>query len=80
MMQQHRSYWIDGSAVPGPPYTSYWESLGTVLKPGRQGSVIEVCRLHDSGVTFEMRELAEWYGLELSRIAVDECFEYAGNG
>ncbi|PYS10253.1 MAG: hypothetical protein DMG15_21385 [Acidobacteria bacterium] len=80
MMQQHRGYWIDGSAVPGPPYTSYWESVGMVLKPGRQGSVIEVCRLHDSGVTFEMRELAEWYGLELSRIAVDECFECAGNG
>ena len=80
MMEQHRGYSIHGSAVPGPPYTSYWKSLGTILKSGRSGSVIEVGRLHDSGVTFEMRELAELYGLELSRIVVDECFEYAGNG
>jgi hypothetical protein len=73
MMEQHRAYWIHGSAVPGPPYTSYWKSLGTILKSSRQGSVIEVVRLRDSGVTFEMPEVAEWYGLELSRIAVDEC-------
>ena len=80
MMQQHRGYWIHGSAVPGPPYTSYWKSLGTILKSGRSGAVIEVGRLDDSGVTFDIAELAEWYGLELSRIAVDECFECAGNG
>jgi hypothetical protein len=50
----------------------YWEAQGTVLKSGRLSSVIEVCRLHDSRVTFDMKELAEWYGLELCRIAVDE--------
>jgi hypothetical protein len=80
MMQQHRGYWIHGSAVAGPPNTSYWESLGIVFKPSRQGSMIEMGRLRDSGITFEMSEVAEWYGLELSRIAVDECFECAGNG
>ena len=69
-----------GARSPGPPYTSYWKSLGTILKSGRSGAVIEVGRLHDSGVTFDMAELAEWYDLELSRIAVDECFECAGNG
>ena len=58
----------------------FGEALGTILKSGRSGSVIEVGRLHDSGVTFDMAELAEWYGLELSRIAVDQCFECAGNG
>ena len=79
MMEQRRGYWIHGSAVAGPPYTSYWKSLGTILKSGRSGAVIEVGRLHDSGVTFDMAELAEWYGLELSRIAVDECFECAAN-
>ena len=72
-MQQHRGYWIHGSAVAGPPKSSYWESLGIVLKSSRQGSVLEVGRLRDSGITFEMPEVAEWYGLELSRIAVDEC-------
>ena len=73
MMQQHRGYWIHGSAVPGPPYTSYWKSLGTILKSGRSGSVIEVGRLRDSGVSFDKAEVAEWYALELSRIAVNEC-------
>ena len=29
MMQLHKGYWISGSAVPGPPYTIYWEILPT---------------------------------------------------
>jgi hypothetical protein len=73
MMQQYTGYWIDGSAIPGPPYTLYWESLGTILKSGRHGSVIEVVRLQDRGARFDIWGVAEWYGLELSRIAVDEC-------
>jgi hypothetical protein len=71
-MHRHRGYWITGSAVPGPPNTSYWESLGTVLKSGHSGSVIEVARLRDTGITFDMKQIAEWYGLELCRLAVDE--------
>jgi hypothetical protein len=73
MMEQYAGYWIDGSAIPGPPYTLYWESLGTILKSGRHGSLIEVVRLQDRGTRFDIRGVAEWYGLELSRIAVDEC-------
>lgn len=72
-MQQHKSYWISGTAVPGPPYTTYWEALGTVLRPGRSGSVVEVGRIQDPGETFEMKELAEIWGMELARIVVDEC-------
>jgi hypothetical protein len=68
MMEQHRGCWIDGTAVPGPPYTSYWKALGTIIKSGRSGSVIEVGRLRDSHSATSGR-----YGLELSRIAVDEC-------
>jgi hypothetical protein len=44
MMEQHRGFWISGSAMAGPPYTLYWESLGTVLKSSRLGSLIEVVR------------------------------------
>ena len=73
MMEQHRSYWIHGSAVADPLNTPYWEPLGIVLKSGRGGSVIEVVRLQDKGIKFELKELAEWYGMELCRIAVDEC-------
>jgi hypothetical protein len=43
------------------------------IRSRNSGSVIEVARLHDEGITFEVQELAEWYGLELCRIAVDEC-------
>ena len=75
MMQQYAGYWISGSAIPGPPYTLYWESLGTILKSGRHGSLIQVLRLQDRGARFDfdMQGVAEWYGLELSRIVVDEC-------
>ena len=73
MMQSHKGYWISGSAVPGPPYTTYWEILGTVLKPHHGGSVVEVARLQFPKFTVEMKDLAEWFGLELARIAVNEC-------
>ncbi|MDO8700600.1 MAG: hypothetical protein Q7J56_03005 [Deltaproteobacteria bacterium] len=72
MMQVHKGYWISGSAVPGPPYTTYWEILGTILKPHRGGSVVEVGRLRLPAFTVEIKELAEWFGLELARIVVDE--------
>ena len=74
-MQLHNGYWISGSAVPGPPYTTYWEILGTVLKPHRGGSVVEVTRLRLPTFTVEIKELAEWFGLELARIALDEWLE-----
>ncbi len=73
MMQHHNGYWISGSAVPGPPDTTYWEAMGTVLRSGRGSSVVEVGRIRDPGETFEMHELAEIWGLELARIVVDEC-------
>ena len=73
MMERYKGYWITGSAVPGPPYTHYWESFGTILKDGRSGSVMEVGRIKDNGITFDLDGMAAWYGMELSRIVVDEC-------
>lgn len=75
MMQQHNGYWISGSAVPGPPYTTYWTIRGTILRPTYKSAVVEVARLQFTDFTVEIKELAEWFGLELSRIAVDECFD-----
>jgi hypothetical protein len=71
-MERYKGYWIAGSAVPGPPNTRYWESLGSILKDGRKGSVVEVGRIQDNGITFDLGGLAAWYGMELSRICVDE--------
>ena len=48
MMERYKGYWITGSSVPGPPYTRYWVTLGTVLKDGRMGSVVEVVRFQDT--------------------------------
>jgi len=31
MMERYKGYWVSGSAVPGPPNTRYWESLGGAL-------------------------------------------------
>jgi len=42
------------------------------LKTHRGGSVIEVARLRLPKFTVEIKELAEWFGLELARIVVDE--------
>ena len=41
MMERYKGYWITGSAVPGPAYTHYWESFGTVLKDSRLGSLVD---------------------------------------
>ena len=74
MMERYKGYWISGSAVPGPPHTHYWESSGSILKDGRLGSVVEVVRFQDTDrFDQDMRGLAEFFGMEISRIAVDHC-------
>ena len=73
MMERYKGYWISGTAVPGPAYTFYWESLGTILKDGRKGSVVEVGRLQDNGITFDLAGLAEFYGMEITRMFIDHC-------
>jgi len=73
-VQQHNGYWISGTAVPGPPYTDYWESLATVCRQGRGSSIVEVARLKLTNFELDMQELAEYFGLEVARLIVDECF------
>ena len=75
MMERYKGYWISGDAIPGPPYTRYWETLGTVLKDGRKGSVVEVTRLQDPGIKFEfdLAGFAELYGMAFAEIYVDHC-------
>jgi len=34
---------------------------------------VEITRFQLQQFTVSMKELAEWFGLELSRIVVDEC-------
>ena len=72
MMQPHKGYFIKGKALLVHPFTPEWYVGGTVLMPGRLSSIIEVARF-ELRFCVDMKELAEWFGLELSRIVVDEC-------
>ncbi len=72
-MQPYKGYVIKGKALLVHPFTPDWYVGGTVLAPGRLSSIIEVTRF-ELRFTVSMKELAEWFGLEIARIAVDECF------
>jgi len=72
-MQQHNGYWISGTAVPGPPYTTYWTPNGCVLRQRPNGSVVELTRFTLDCFKLEDDGVAAWFGLELARMVVDEC-------
>ena len=40
--------------------------------PGRATSIIQVTRFQIQRFTVGIKELAEWFGLEITRIVVDE--------
>jgi hypothetical protein len=73
MRERYKGYWISGSAVPGPPNTFHWESLGCVLRNGRSGCVAEVGRIQDYSITFDLAGLVAWYGMEISQMFLDHC-------
>ena len=74
MTEEHKGYLISGSALPGPPNTFYWTMMATVLQCRRNGSVVELIRVRLDDWTLDFKELAEWFGMELSRIIVDHAF------
>jgi len=72
-MQPYRGYFIEGSALLVHPFSPDWHVCGSVLVTGRQGSIVELARFRLQNFTVSMKELAGWFGLDLARIAVDEC-------
>ena len=74
-MQPYRGYFIEGIALLVYSFSSDWHVSGSVLVVGRQGSIVELARFRLQNFTVSMKELAEWFGLELARIAVDEMFD-----
>jgi hypothetical protein len=42
-------------------------------------SVVEIERFQLQRFTVSIKELAEWFGLEVARIVVDECLAPRGN-
>ena len=75
-MQPYKGYFIVGNALMVYPFSPDWYVGGSVLVPGRGSSIVEVTRFQ---LERFIKELAEWFGLELARIVVDECLAQRGN-
>jgi hypothetical protein len=72
MMQPYKGYFIKGSALMIHPFSPDWYVGGSVLVPGRYSSIVEVTRFQFQQFKVSIKELAEWFGLEVARIVVDE--------
>jgi hypothetical protein len=73
LMQPYKGYFIEGSALLVHPFSPEWYVGGSVLVPGHFSSVVEIGRFQLQRFTVSIKELAEWFGLEIARIVVDEC-------
>ena len=74
-MQPYKGYFIEGSALMVHPFSPDWYVCGSVLVPGRGSSIGEITRFQLQQFTVGIKELAEWFGLEVGRIVVDECLQ-----
>ena len=72
-MEHYNGCFIDGAPKMIHPFDRSWYPAGDVFKSGRLTSVIEIARVEMPSFMMEMKEFAEYFGLELSRIVVDEC-------
>jgi hypothetical protein len=78
VMEPYKGYFIQGSALLVHPFSPDWYVGGSVLVPGRSSSIIEIGRFQLQRFTVSMKELAEWFGLEVGRLVVDECLAPPG--
>ena len=72
-MQPYRGYFVEGTALIVHPFSPDWYIGGSILVPGCGSSIVEVARFQLERFTVSMKELTEWFGLEVARIVVDEC-------
>src|SRR5215813_5444212 len=73
VMWLYKGYFITASPMPVHPFSPDWYVGGSVLVSGRGSSIVEVTRFQFQRFAVNMIELAEWFGLEVARIVVDEC-------
>jgi hypothetical protein len=66
--------------MPVHPFNPDWYVGGSVLVPGRGSSIVEVTRFQLQQFTVRIKELAEWFGLEVARLVVDKCLAQRENG
>jgi hypothetical protein len=72
-MQPYKGYFIEGSALMVHPFSPDYYVGGSVLAPGRSGSIVGVTRFQLQRFSVSIKGLAEWFGLEFARLVVDEC-------
>jgi hypothetical protein len=72
-MQPHKGYFIEGTPLLVHPFSPEWYVGGSILVPGRSSSIVEIGRFQLQRVSVSIKELAEWFGLQVARIVVDEC-------
>jgi hypothetical protein len=73
-MQPYKGYFITSSAMPVHPLTrtgTLEQCVGTGARRG--SSIVEVTRFQFERLTVSIKELPEWFGLEIARIVMDEC-------
>jgi hypothetical protein len=75
----YKGYFIEGSAMLVHPFSPDWYVGGSVLMPGRSSSIVEIERFQLHQFTVSIKELAEWFGLEVARLVVDECLALQEN-
>jgi hypothetical protein len=73
MMQPYKGYFIEGSALMVHPFSPDWYVGGDVFVSGHHGSIVGITRFQLHQFTVSIKELSEWFGLEIARIVVDEC-------
>jgi hypothetical protein len=78
-MQPHKGYFIEGSALLVHPFSQNWYVGVSVLVQDRSSSIVEIIRFQLQRFTVSIKELAEWFGLEVARIVVDECLAQREN-
>ena len=66
----YKEFLISSSAVPTFATGFQWYSQGTILRPARLGSIVEVKRIE--GPIFNSKEEAEQHGLQLCKDWIDK--------
>jgi putative membrane protein len=78
MIEQYKNFWISGTAKLVHPYSYEMYVAGEVYEQGRSTSIVELTRFELPSFTVADKHLAEFFGLELARMVVDECLAPAG--
>jgi hypothetical protein len=76
--EQYRGFNLYTGAVPVLETLlgriSQWSPTGSIDYVRRVGSLVELTRFRLASMTFNDKKIAEWFGLEIARLAVDSCY------